>query len=256
MNVLIYTQSNYSRNIFVSSLIPAGISLFHTDHSENVINKIQQILPEILIIDAVHQEDFDAVFELVKQIKNHASENVKNTPIILLIGAIEKQAIISAIQFGVIGFIKSNADENVIYKYIMDTYQKVRGIPPERKHVRIKIDPNDRIGIKFRSPVNSQLIIGQIKDISFGGIAVELAGTFPEDSLSVGAEVKNMQFILEGKDIFIDGIVVAYQKKFCAFLFEGMTKEIRGTISQYIFKNTSSLGEENKAVQEGNGAPL
>ncbi len=246
MYVLICTQSNYARNIFVNSLIPAGITLFHTEHSDNVINKIQQLQPEILVLDAI-QEDFEGVFELVKQIKNHTSENVKNTAVILLIGAIDKQEIANAIQCGVIGFIKSNAEENTIYKYIMDVYQKVRGVPPERKHVRIKIDPNDRIGIKFRSPVNSQLIIGQIKDISFGGIAVELAGTFPPDSIAIGSEIKNMQFILEGKDVFIDGIVVAYQKKFCAFLFEGMTKEIRETISQYIFKKISSSMEEDKS---------
>ena len=149
---------------------------------------------------------------------------------------------------------KAMPQENVIYKYIMDTYQKVSGIPPERKHVRIKINPNDRIGIKFRSPVNSQFIIGQIKDISFGGIAVELAGHFPEDSIAIGLEIKNLQFILEGKEIFIDGIVVAYQKKFCAFLFEGMNKEIREIISQYIFEKTYSEGEENKVGQEGTGS--
>jgi c-di-GMP-binding flagellar brake protein YcgR len=129
----------------------------------------------------------------------------------------------------------------------MDTYQKVSGIPPERKHVRIKINPDNTIGIKFRSPVNSQFIIGQIKDISFGGIAVELAGTFPEDSIAVGLEIKSLQFILEGREIFIDGIVVAYQKKFCAFLFEGMNKEIREIISQYIFERVSIMGDEKKA---------
>ena len=46
MRVLIYTQSNYVRTIFINSLIPAGITLFHTEHSDNVINKIQQFYPK------------------------------------------------------------------------------------------------------------------------------------------------------------------------------------------------------------------
>ncbi len=245
MNVLIYTQSYYVRNIFVNALLSAGINLYHEERPENLNNKILQHSPEIVILEVIH-DDFATVFELVKQIKKHSSEEVKKTAIILLIGSIDKQDITSAIQCSVIGFIKSNSTEDFVYKYIMDTYQKVLGVPPERKYVRVIIDHNDSIGIKFRSPNNSQLIIGQVKDISLGGIAVELIGTFPQDSFTVGSEIKNMQFILDGKDIFIDGVIVAYQKKFCAFLFVGMSSEIKETISQYIFKKIALIEEEIK----------
>ncbi len=253
MNVLIYTQSYYARKTFISALLPFGITLYHTEQSENLINKIQQHLPEIIVLDVI-KEDFAAVFELVRKIKNHPSEEAKKSAIILLIGSIDKQAITSAIQVGVIGFIKSNETEDFVYKYIMNIYQKVRGIPPERKFVRVIIDPNDSIGIKFRSPVNSQLIIGRVKDISLGGLGVELVGTFPSDSITIGSVIKNMQFILDGKEIFIDGVVVAYQKNFCAFLFKDMTAEIRESISQFVFKKISSIEEENKVGQEGTGA--
>ncbi len=252
MNVLIYTQSNYARSTFVNALFSAGITLYHTEHSDNFINDIQRHSAEIAVLDVI-KEDFDAIFELVKQIKNHSSPEVNKTGIILLIGSIDKQTIESAIQYGVIGFIKSNATEEFVNKYIMDAYQKVRGVPPERKYVRVKIDPDDRIGIKFRSPVNSQLIIGQIKDISLGGIAVELVGSFPADSISIGSEINNMQFILDGKDIFIDGETVVYQKNFCAFRFKNMAAEIRGAISQYIFKKISCVGDDNKNGKEEGG---
>ncbi len=252
MNVLIYTQSNYARITFINALFPAGITLYQTEHSETIINDIQRHTPAIVVLDVI-KEDFIIVFEIVKQIKNHPSEEVKKTGIILLIGSIDKQTITSAIQFGVIGFIKSNAAVDFVSKYIIDAYQKVRGIPPERKYIRVKIDPNDGVGIKFRSPVNSQLIIGQIKDISFGGIAVELVGAFPPDSITIGSEITNMQFIIEGRDIFIDGIVVAYQKNFCAFRFKNMTPEIKGTISQYIFKKISGIGEDKKVGNKENG---
>ncbi len=252
MNVLLYTQSYYARNIFVNALLPAGITLFHSEQPENVINDIQRHHPEIVVLDVI-KEDFAAIFKLVKEIKNHASGEVNKTGIILLIGTIDKQTISNAIQYGVIGFIKSNATEEFVYRYIMDVYQKLRGIPPERKYIRVKIDPNDGIGIKFRSPVNSQLIIGQIKDISFGGIAVELVGSFPPDSVTVGSEIKNMQFILDEKDIFIDGEVVACQKNTCAFRFKDMSTEIKETVSHYVFRKISSIEEETKATQEGTG---
>lgn len=252
MNVLIYTQSNYARITFINALFPAGITLYQTEHNDALINDIQRLAPAIVVLDAI-KEDYIVVFELIKQIKNHSSEEVRKTGIILLIGSIDKQTITSAIQVGVIGFIKSNATAEFVYKYIMDSYQKLRGVSPERKYIRIKIDPNDMVGIKFRSPVNSQLIIGQVKDISFGGIAVELVGTFPPDSIAIGSEITNMQFILESRDIFIDGEVVAYQKNTCAFRFKNMTQEIKEIISQYIFNKISNAVEENKVGKKETG---
>ncbi len=242
MNVFIYTQSYYARNTFVNALIPKGISLYHAERPESLLEKMKTMQCDIAVLDVI-QEDYSIVFNLVKEIKTNAAEQIKNTAVILLIGSIEKQYITLAIQIGVIGFIKSNASEEYVSNYIIDTYQKVKGTPPERKFVRVSVDttnPNERIGIKFRSPVNSQLIIGLIKDISFGGIAVELIGTFPPDSLAPGAEVKNMQFILDGKDVFVDAFVVAYQNKFCAFRFSDMSNQVQESISHYIFQRIAS----------------
>jgi CheY-like chemotaxis protein len=239
-NVLIYTQSNFARDKFISALFSAGITLYQCEHPEDLINKIQQNLPEIVVLDVI-KEDFPTVFELAKQIKNHSSREVNKIGIILLIGSIDKQTITSAIQIGIIGFIKNDAVVDFVYKYIMDAYQKIQGVPPERKHIRVKIDLNVRMGIKFRSPVNSQLIIGQIKDIGLGGVGVELVGAFPPESIVNGSEIKNVQFIVEGRSVFIDADVVAYQNNFCALRFKEMTDEIKEIISQYVFKKICSL---------------
>ncbi len=243
MNACIYTQSNFIRNTYINALIPRGISLYHVEHGDELISKILYTKAEIAILDVI-QEDYDGAFALLKQIKNHESEVVKKTAVILIIGAIDKTQVTAAIQLGVIGFIKSNAAEDFVGNYIIDIYKKEKGTPPERKFVRVSFDTsntNERIGIKLRSPINSQLIMGVIKDISFGGVAVELVGTYPLESLSPGLTIKNMQFILDGKDVYIDGVVVAYQKGFCAFRFNDMSETVRETISHFVFQKISSL---------------
>ena len=242
MNVFIYTQSYYARNTFVNSLIPKGISLYHAERPESLLEKMNTLHCDIAVLDVI-QEDYATIFNLVKEIKTNASENIRNSAVVLLIGTIDKQYITLAIQIGVIGFIKSNAKEEYISNYIIETYKKVKGAPPDRKYVRVSVNssnPNERIGIKFRSPVNSQLIIGLINDISFGGIAVELIGTFPPDSLATGLEIKNMQFILDGKDVFVDAVVVAYTNKLCAFRFTDMTNQVQESISHYIFQRIAT----------------
>lgn len=243
MNVMIFTQSYYVRNTFVNALIPKGISLYHAEHNEGITEKLVAQKIDMVVIDVI-QEDYNAAFSMVKEIKTSTNEEVRKISALLLIGAIDRQYITAAIQAGVIGFIKSNATEEFITNYVSEIYQKTKGTPPERKFIRVSIDitnPNERIGIKFRSPVNSQLIIGLIKDISFGGIAAELVGTFPPESLASGLVIHNMQFILDGKDVFVDAVVVAYQQKFVAFRFADMSNAVRENIANYIFQKISGL---------------
>lgn len=243
MNVLIYTQSYYCRNSFVNSLIPKGIALYHAEHADGLLEKLSAHKTDIAVLDVI-QGDYEGIFNIVRMIKASDIEEVKKIAVVLIIGTIDRQSITAAVQAGVIGFIKSNASEEFISNYVVEIYQKVKGVPPERKFVRVSIDtgnPNERVGIKFRSPVNSQMIIGLIKDISFGGMATELVGTFPPESLTVGMEIKEIQFILEGKDILIDGIVVAVQKNFCAFRFTNMSPQVREIICHYIFERMSGI---------------
>jgi DNA-binding NarL/FixJ family response regulator len=257
MNVLISSQSNFVRNNFISSLIPYGIVLSHSEHMDEVPEKLITQSFDIVILDAIH-EDFQPIFQIMKLIKGHPEEKVRKVAILLLIGGIDRQNITMAVQSGAIGFIKSNATDEVIVKYIMEIYQKVRGVPPERKFVRLSLDitdPNERIGVKFRSPVNSQLIMGLIKDISFGGIAVELVGTFPPDSIAPSLEIKNLLFIIDGKDVSVDAAVVAYKQNFCAFRFLDMPAQERDTISQFIFaRMTMEQKKIEKAAEDARKA--
>ena len=247
MNVLIYTQSYFVRNLFLNALYPNGINLFHAEHTESIVNFIKQRQIEIVVIDVI-QEDYVKTFTIMNEIKNNPDNDVKKVAIILLIGNVDKQNLIKAIQLGAVGFIKSNAKEETIYNYIIEIYKKTTGVPPERKYVRVTLNtdnPNDRIGIKFRSPKTLNIILGVIRDISFGGVAVELVGTFPPESIEVGMEVNNMQFILDGHDLFVNGVVVAYKKNFCAFRFVNLTQSDKEIICQFIFQRISSEIHKN-----------
>lgn len=237
MNVVIHTQSYYVRKSFINALIPIGISLFHSESVEGLIQKISSKPTDIVVLDVI-QENYDSAYKLMTAIKNHASEAIRKIGIVMLIGAVDKVKIAKCLQLGAIGFIKSSAENEAIAKYITGLYEKIKGVPPERKFTRVSLDitnESERIAVKFRSPENLQLIMGVIKDISAGGIAVELVGTFDQEAIKNGMEVTNMQFIIDGKDVLVNAIVVAYQKNFCAFRFSYVSQPDREIISQFIF---------------------
>ncbi len=238
MKVLIYTESYYVRKTFVNALIPQGISLYHVESLDKLGESILEHDVDIVVFDVI-QENFRDVFIPMGQIKNGSMLGDKKIGVILLIGSVDKAAITQALQLGALGFIKSNAGEEVIANYITQIYEKSKGAPPERKFVRVSLDVTDasqRVSIKFRSPANMQLLMGAIKDISAGGIALELVGTVEEGAIEVGMEVSNMQFILDTRDVIANGVVVAFQKRFCAIRFTSMSPVDRDVLSHYIFE--------------------
>ncbi|OHD53627.1 MAG: hypothetical protein A2Y33_06815 [Spirochaetes bacterium GWF1_51_8] len=246
MNILLYTPSIYVRKTFINALIPIGISVFHLDHLAMLFDTIRKNQIEVVIFDVI-QENYSDIFPELIKIKQGTEPGLpEKIALLMLIGSVDKTQISRALQLGVIGFIKSNASEETISKYIPEIYQKIKGIPPARKFVRVSLNTlmeSERIGVKFRSAVNLQLILGVIKDISAGGIAVELVGTFDPAAIENGMEVKNMQFMLDQKDVLVNAQVVAYQKRFCAFRFTHLSQQDREAISQFIFEKISRTPE-------------
>jgi len=79
--------------------------------------------------------------------------------------------------------------------------------------------------------------VGVIRDISFGGLAVELVGMFPEESLKVNAQITNIQFMIDDRDVYADATVVAYdyRKRFCALRFTYLGHEDQEILAAFIF---------------------
>lgn len=238
MNVLIFTRSHYVRDTFINALIPTGVSVYHSDKLEDMVEKISTTKMDLLVFDVIEEGDYEPTFKVMAVMKHNPDEKFYRVGILLIIGSVDKNMIVKALQLGALGFIKSNASQNTIAKYVVDIYQKVKGVSPERKFVRVSLDTKkeaDQISIKFRSAENMQMLMGVVKDISSGGIAVELVGTFEHLAIKVGMEVENMQFILDNKNVMVNATVVAYQKRFCAMRFTDVLQQDREIISQFIF---------------------
>jgi len=256
MEILIVTQSFYVRNHFVNIFYPRGVTVYHTDNTEQLLEKLR-LYPgiELVFIDVIHEE-FAQALDMLAKIKAFSVTQNRRIFSLLIYVAIDKSIAARAIENGCVGFIKSNTNGDELFLYTMQLYQKLKGTPPERKYVRISLDPsnpNERIGIKFRSPINSQLLVGVIRDISFGGIAAELVGMFPPESLSVNAQISNIQFMLEDRDVYADATVVAYdyRKRFCALRFTYLSHEDQEILASFIFnrvalgQNTAKPGESS-----------
>jgi hypothetical protein len=245
MKVLLHSQANYVRNHFIASLIPRGIALYHAELPGKVAEAIIAQEADILVIDVI-EGDFRRAFSLLLDLKNHENPMVRNIAPIFLVGDVDRENLTNAVKGGAVGFIKSGTNEENIANYLTGVYSKVKGMLPNRKFIRVSLDisnAEDRIGIKFRSPINSLLMIGFIRDISIAGMAVDLVGVFPKDSLSEGANIHGIQCIIDRKDMIIDATVVAWKKPLAALRFQNLPPQEIQTISHFIFHKIAILGQ-------------
>lgn len=252
MQVMVVTESYYVRKAFVNALIPRGMSVVHANNIQEFLSKLSKVPVDLVVFDVVN-ENYAETFRIMAAMKKSPSDRMKKIGKVLFVGTIEKAQVVEALKYGAVGFIKSSAVGNQLVEYLVAAYKKVKGAPPQRKFVRLSMDTSsldERIGIKFRSPRNLQLIMGVLKDISAGGIAVELVGTFDPDAIVKGMEVQNIQFILNQKDVVVTGVVVAYNKNFCAFRFVQMTGTDQEIISNFIFEKMALDGEPDTADVE------
>ncbi|URA09952.1 PilZ domain-containing protein [Thermospira aquatica] len=255
MEIVIVTQSFYVRNQFVNTFYPRGVTVYHTDNADQLLEKLR-LYPniEFVFIDVIHEE-FAQALDILAKVKAFAVTQKRTIYALLIYVVIDKTIAAKAIENGCVGFVKSNVSGDELFLYTLQLYQKLRGAPPQRKYVRISFDPanpNERIGIKFRSPINSQLLVGVIRDISFGGLAVELVGMFPQEALSVNVQISNIQFMLDDRDVYADATVVAYdyRKRFCALRFTYLSSEDQEVLASFIFKRVALGGVLENSIEK------
>lgn len=110
----------------------------------------------------------------------------------------------------------------------------------QRRHVRVRPDPDEMIRVSFRVPGGKALVTGRVVDISLGGMAVELLNPPSGGPPGPGALLPSMSIALPGCELEPGGTVVTAQGRTVALRFDSMTASDRTAIERYIFRRISA----------------
>jgi CheY-like chemotaxis protein len=116
-----------------------------------------------------------------------------------------------------------------------------RGISEKRRHIRVSPDPNELLRLHFRVSGFANLISGKVRNISMGGIAVELLTPVPQTVIRVGVTIPSINFSLSNKALTPATQVVLVKEKFVAMRFESLSAEEKSLIARYIYRRMSEL---------------
>ena len=176
--------------------------------------------------------------ELIRELKGSASSRGIN----LVVHTVQssRELVEKMMEYGVVGYLLKPYSEQELYAKIKKILDRCASHNAERRHIRVKPDPNELLRLHFKLPGHPAMISGKIIDISVGGVAVELFNPPAESILKPGTQIPSIQFTLSRRQFAPPGRVILYKEKLLALRFDYLNVAEKSTLARYVFKRISS----------------
>jgi two-component system chemotaxis response regulator CheY len=188
------------------------------------------------IVD-IDNKSVDGV-QLINDLK--ANDRTRGMSVIVHTVQSSKELVMSMVELGVAGYLLKPFKPETAKAKLAVIFSKLSTHNSQRRHIRVKPDPDELVRVSFRIPNESHLVSGRIVDISLGGMAVELFNPPPEEIFTSGAMLSQMKFALSGKEIAPQASVVLFKAKVLAIHFDSLSQSDKQSLERYIFKSISS----------------
>jgi len=254
MNCIVLESSPAIKENLAYILLPLGItaiSVGSKDEALKALKSNEDIVAAIIDIDNAALRGL----ELVKVLRE--TPETRNVRIIVDSGRSSKDFIVKLVELGIHGyFLKPFDAERVAQKLKSILVDRMTQHPEKRRHIRVEPDPDELLRMHFRMPSHPNLISGKIRNISLGGVALELFHPPEANVLKPGTLIPNLQFTLDGKQLSPSGHVVLCRGKLLAMRFGELSGPDKSSLARYIYR---SLSAQNRGQEEtspgGDGAP-
>jgi CheY-like chemotaxis protein len=176
--------------------------------------------------------------ELLRQLR--ADERSRGLPIIVHTAQAGKDFVLKMVEAGIAGYLLKPFKEDVARAKLAGILARLADHNTERRHIRVKPDPEELVRVHFRLPGSSPLYSGKLLDISLGGMAIELLNPPALEALGPGTRVPRLELSLGPRELSPSGTVVLFKAKVLALRFETLPAADKTALERYIFKRISS----------------
>jgi two-component system chemotaxis response regulator CheY len=188
------------------------------------------------IID-IDNKDVEGI-ALISELKG--AEVTRGMTVIVHTIQTSKDFVMRMVDLGVGGYLLKPFDPDKAKAKLAAIFSKLATHNSQRRHIRIKPNPDELARVSFRLGRSTQLTSGRIVDISLGGMAAELFNPPDKDGISQGTQLSRMEISLAGKVLTPSASVVIYKSKVLAVRFDIINPTDKKALERYIFKSISS----------------
>jgi two-component system chemotaxis response regulator CheY len=176
--------------------------------------------------------------ELIRQIRE--SEAWRAVKIVVHTVQSSKELVLRMMEAGVAGYLLKPFKQDQIYAKLKKVLDRTISHDSQRRHIRVKPDPEELLRLNFRLPGHPGMVSGRVVDISVGGVAVELFNPPPPEALKPLTQIPSIQFTLLRKQFAPPGKVVLFKEKLLALRFDFLTIAEKTTLARYVFNRIAS----------------
>jgi len=176
--------------------------------------------------------------ELVRQMRE--SQSLQKVKVIVHTVRSGKELVGQMVEAGVAGYLLKPYKEDQIYAKLKKVLDRTLSHDSQRKHIRVKPDPDELLRLHFRLPGLPGMVSGRVVDISVGGVAVDLFNPPPQEALKAMTQIPSIQFTLLRKQFAPPGKVVLFRENLLALHFDFLTNAEKTALARYVFNRIAS----------------
>ncbi len=147
--------------------------------------------------------------QLLAELK--ADERTRGTPVIVHTMQASKEFVLKMMEAGIAGYLLKPFNEASARTRLAGIIDRLADHNSQRRHIRVKPDPEELIRVHFRLPGFPALYSGKVLDISMGGMATELLNPPATEMLFPGVLIPKLQFSLGPRELSPSASVVVWK---------------------------------------------
>jgi CheY-like chemotaxis protein len=211
-----------------------GIPVANKQETLETLRSSQEVDGAIIDLDSKEVDGVNLIAEL------RAKEDTQHLSIIAHSVQSSKELVNKMMECGVIGYLLKPYNEKDAAQKLKQVLARGENHHTQRKHIRVRPDPDELLRLHFKLPGNPSLISGKVVDISVGGVAVELFNPPSPGVLVPGTQIPSIQFTVNRKAFFPPGKVVLLKEQLLALRFDYLHSGEKSALSKYVFKRLTA----------------
>jgi CheY-like chemotaxis protein len=211
-----------------------GIPVATRQEALAAIDGTSELTGAIIDIDS---KDIEGV-ELIRQLR----EAPQTQGLLFMVHTVQstKDVVEKMMEYGVVGYLLKPYKEQLIYPKLQKILTRLESHHTQRRHIRVKPDPEALLRLHFKLPDYPSMISGKVVDISVGGVAVELFNPPKPEVLAPGTPIPSIEFTIGRQSFRPPGKVVLFKERLLALRFDYLSAAEKTAMSKYVFKRITS----------------
>jgi CheY-like chemotaxis protein len=238
MTCIVLVQSKPEWEQFSVLLLSLGVQGVHVSSKEDALAALKAKADKQLCILDVDTKELGGMALLAELRTNEAYRSIHA---VVHSFQSDKAFIEKMVELGVSCYLLKPFDQSKAKRKLQNLLSSMgHGGSEKRQHIRVNPDPGELLRLHFRVSGFANLISGKIRNISMGGVAVELFSPVPETVLRAGLTIPCVNFSLSNKPLTPAAQVVLVKEKLVAMRFESLSADEKSILARYIYRRMSS----------------